>query len=84
MIREYFGDMYLVLAEMHKVLKRSGWALLVVGDQTCKGVLIPVGSILCELAIHLNFSQVRLETLRIRRSTAHTKPLKEEIVILKK
>jgi DNA modification methylase len=84
MIKEYFGDMYLVLAEMLKVLRRDGWALLVVGDQTCKGVLIPVGSILCELASHLGFSQVGLETLRIRRSTIHTRPLKEEILILRK
>jgi len=84
MIREYFGDIYLTLLEIQKVLKEGKYALLVVGDQTYKNILIPVGQIICELANDLKFAWTGLETLRIRRSTMHSIPLKEEIVVLKK
>lgn len=84
MIREYFGDMYLSLEAFKHILRKDSYALLVVGDQTYKKITIPVGAILIEIAKDLGFSKTDLELLRIRRSTTHDLPLKEEIVILKK
>jgi DNA modification methylase len=83
MIREYFGDMHLSLQEFHKVLKPGSFALLVVGDQTCKNILIPVGKILGKMALDIGFSTMKLELFRERRSTLHTMALNEEILILK-
>jgi DNA modification methylase len=84
MIREYFGDMYLSLESFKEVLRPGSYALLVVGDQTYKQIVIPVGKILVEIAGDLRYEAADLELLRIRRSTTHKIPLKEEIVILKK
>lgn len=58
--------------------------LLVVGDQTIKGVYVPVGDILIEMAINLGYSKASKELFRIRRSTGHKTPLPEEIIILEK
>ncbi|MCL5976183.1 MAG: site-specific DNA-methyltransferase, partial [Candidatus Parvarchaeota archaeon] len=83
MIKEYFGDMYLSMMEFKKVLKPDGSALLVVGDQTYKKIIIPVGKILLEMANDLGYSSAKIELFRVRRSTVHDLPLNEEIVILK-
>lgn len=83
MVAEYFGDLHIVLSELREVLKKDGIACFVVGDQTYKGILIPVGKILCEIAADLGF-KTRLELFRVRRSTLHDIPLKEEVVILEK
>ena len=83
MVTEYFGDMYLSLAEFHKILKPDSYALLVVGDQTSKTVLIPVAKILEQLAKDAGFSKSKIELFRVRRSTLHNEALNEDILILK-
>ena len=82
MVREYFGDIFLVLKEMKEVLKKNHFALFVVGDQTYKEILIPVGDILIEFAHYLEYNSASKEKFRIRNSTIHNIPLEEEIVIL--
>lgn len=84
MVREYFGDMYLCLREIYPLLRDSSHFLLVVGDQTVKGVLIPVGNILINMARNIGYNNCRKELFRMRRSTGHNIPLPEEIVILEK
>lgn len=82
MIREYFGDMYLCLKECKKVLKKGAPALFVVGDQTYKNIVIPVGKILVEMGRDLGYSKTAVEFFRMRRSTIHKIPLPEEITVL--
>lgn len=84
MVREYFGDMYLCLKEFYPLMKKNSHFILVVGDQTIKGVLIPVGDILITMAKEIGYKDCRKELFRIRRSTGHNLPLPEEIVILEK
>ncbi len=84
MVREYFGDMYLVMKEFLPLLKKGSHFLLVVGDQTIKGVYIPVCDILIEMADKLGYSESKKELFRIRRSTGHNMDLPEEIVILRR
>jgi len=84
MVREYFGDMYLTLKEFFPLLKRDSHFLLVVGDQTVKGVYIPVCDILIEMAKEIGYRHAEKELFRIRRSTGHQIQLPEEIIILKK
>lgn len=84
MIREYFGGMYICLKELYKVLKRGCYNLQVVGDQTYKNIVIPVGEIFVEMAKDIGYSDAHIELFRIRRSTSHNIPLPEEIVVIKK
>ena len=82
-IKEYFGDMYLAMKEFKIILKPNAYALLVVGDQTYKNIIIPVGKIFVEIAKDLGYSSTDIELFRVRRSTIHSISLNEEIVILK-
>jgi hypothetical protein len=84
MIREYFGGMYISLKEFHKVLKKGAYNLQIVGDQTYKNIVIPVGKIFVEMAKDIGYSDAHIELFRIRRSTTHDIPLPEEIVVMRK
>jgi len=84
MVREYFGDMYLCLKEYLPLMKKGASFLLVVGDQTIKGVYIPVCDILIEMGEELGYKNCKKELFRMRRSTGHDIALPEEIVILQK
>ena len=84
MVREYFGDMYLCMKEFYPLMKSKSHFLLVVGDQTIKGVFIPVCDILIELAKDIGYKNCRKEPFRIRRSTGHDIPLPEDIIILER
>ncbi|MCL2039809.1 MAG: hypothetical protein FWG85_05200 [Bacteroidetes bacterium] len=84
MIREYFGDMYLCMKEFYPLLKSKANFLLVVGDQTIKGIYIPVCDILLEMASDIGYTNCKKELFRVRRSTGHTIELPEEIVIIQK
>jgi hypothetical protein len=84
MVREYFGDMYLCLKEFYPLMKKISHFLLVVGDQTVKGVYIPVCDILIEMAQEIGYRNCRKELFRMRRSTGHSVLLPEEIVIIEK
>lgn len=84
MVREYFGDMYLCLKEFYPLMKNSAHFLLVVGDQTVKGVYIPVCDILIEMAQEIGYRNCKKELFRMRRSTGHNVLLPEEIVIIEK
>lgn len=84
MIREYFGGMYISLKEFYKVMKKGSCNLQVVGDQTYKNIVIPVGKIFVELAKDIGYSDAHIELFRTRRSTTHEIPLPEEIVVIKK
>jgi DNA modification methylase len=84
MTREYFGDMYLCMKEFYDLLKPDAHFLLVVGDQTIKGVYIPVCDILIEMGYEIGYRKCTKELFRMRRSTGHTIALPEEIVILQK
>lgn len=84
MIREYFGDMFLCLQEFYELLKKNSYFLLVVGDQTIKGVYVPVCDILISMAQKIGYRNCKKELFRIRRSTGHDISLPEEIVIIQK
>jgi DNA modification methylase len=83
-VREYFGDMLVCLQECLRVLKPGGWALLVVGDQTCKGVRIPATDVLSEIGRDLGFAESYVEQVRERRSTTHSMTLPENTLALRK
>jgi DNA modification methylase len=84
MVREYFGDMYLCMKEFYELLKPNAFFLQVVGDQTIKGVYIPVCDILIEMAQEIGYRNCKKELFRMRRSTGHDIALPEEIVIIQK
>jgi hypothetical protein len=83
-VKEYFGDMYLSLHSFFHLLRPESWCLLVVGDQTCKGIKIPVSEILLQIGESLGYEDSYIELVRKRRSTTHEMALEETIVGLKR
>lgn len=90
MIRGYFEDMYLVLKEVVKVIKRSGFTAFVIGDVRYGGILIPVSDILIEIGNSLGLSHQETITARFRGNSPQQMgkfgriPSKESIIIWKK
>jgi len=90
MIRGYFEDMYLVLKEVVKVIKRGGFTAFVIGDVRYGGILIPVSDILIEIGNSLGLSHQETIVARFRGNSPQQMgkfgrmPAKEGIVIWKK
>lgn len=57
--RRYFGDMRLALSEMLRTLKPDRYAVLVVADSTLRGVTVPTGACLVEIAESLEADGAR-------------------------
>lgn len=84
MIEQYFSDMWICMENYYNTLVEGGTCILVVGDQTSKGVLIPVAEILEEIGVRIGFRKTKIELHRNRRSTKHDIPIPEENLILTK
>lgn len=84
MVNMYFSDMFESMKNFYKVLVKDGTCVLVVGDQTIKGVLIPVAEILLEIGKMIGFKKGEIELHRKRRSTNHNIDIPEENLILTK
>ena len=84
MVQQYFSDMWTCLENYHNVLVRDGTCILVVGDQTIGGNVIPVAEILAEISHKIGFKSSEIELHRERRSTMHSIPIPEENLILTK
>jgi len=84
MVNMYFSDMFESMKNFYKVLVKDGSCVLVVGDQTIKGVLIPVAEILLEIGKMIGFRRGKIELHRKRRSTGHNITIPEKNLILTK
>ena len=90
MIEGYFEDMYLVLKEVVKVIKRDSFVAFVIGDVRYGGILIPVSDILVKIGDSLGLVHEETLTARFRGNSPQQMgkfgrmPAKESIVIWKK
>lgn len=79
-VRRYFSDMRSTLTEVLRVLRPGGTAVLVVGDSVLRGVPIPTGACLSDLAESLNLDGARLvhrqTLLRTIRERSRQMPIK--------
>lgn len=84
----YFEDMYRVLVEMRRVLKKGSKAYLVLGDSAPYGVFIDTTKILGDLALNIGFKSYRIVKIRERGTKwkslrfRHSLTLSENILVL--
>ena len=83
-VREYFNDVYLILKENFRVLKKGGSCLWVVGDSALYGRHIETDRIIGKIGELVGFEFEGLDFLRKRRATRHSIVLKESVIVLKK
>lgn len=90
MLDGYFTDIFLVLRELARVVRRGGSVALVVGNAQYMGVSIPVDEHLVRLATQVGFSVIDSVTLRLRGNSAQQmavhgrQPSRESAVLLRR
>lgn len=84
----YFEDMYNVLLEMRRVLKKGSKAYLVLGDSAPYGVYIDTTKLLGQIALNAGFKSFKIVKIRDRGTkwttlkNRHSLKLSENILIL--
>ena len=84
MAAQYFGGMLKMLINVNTMLKPGARYVIVTGESSHSGVLVPVPDITAELGHLAGFDIDEIVTHRIRRSSSHTHGLRECSVILKR
>lgn len=89
MVVAYFNDMFQTFREIHELMKRGSYYLLILGDSAPYGVHIPTDVYLAKIALGVGFSDAEIMVLRKRgdkwpSAPKHNVPLRESMVILKK
>lgn len=85
----YFLDMYLVIKEIRRVLKKKGAAYLILGDSAPYGVRIPTTEILGRIAKNVGFNSYEIHKIRTRGTkwktlkNRHSLELTENVLVLK-
>jgi DNA modification methylase len=86
----YFKDMYTVLKELKRVMKKNSLCFVTIGDSAPYGIYIPTDEILGKLAIEAGFSKYSIEPLRMRGrkwlnlTHRHKVTLRESLLVLRK
>jgi DNA modification methylase len=86
----YFRDMFSVLSEMYRVLKKNSLACIVIGDSAPYGIYVPTDTLLGDMALGIGFSSFTKKPLRIRGTKwttlryRHNLKLRESLLILRK
>jgi DNA modification methylase len=84
----YFQDMYYVIKEIKRVLKKGGKTFMVLGDSAPYGVFIPTTDLLGEIAKNVGFDSYEKINIRMRGTKwktlkhRHSMELAENILIL--
>ncbi len=84
MVRAYFSDIYKAFLNICKIMKKSGYVFVDIGDSIFSGVHIKTDEIFKELATkEIGFHLEETKVLR-KRSSYNGKPLKECLIVLQK
>lgn len=86
----YMNDLYLILKECYRVLKRGGSAKFILGDSAPYGVHIPTDDLIGKIGVNVGFDNYNIDVLRTRgdkwkdNPQRHGVALRESIVTLRK
>lgn len=84
----YFEDMYKVLKEIKRVIKKDGKAFLILGDSAPYGIFIPTTKVLGKIAQNVGFDKFEIQKIRTRGTKwksltyRHSIELSENVLIL--
>lgn len=83
-VKCYFNDMYSILKEMKRVMKKDSYSLIVLGDSALYDVHVETDEIIGKIGSALGLKLVGIDVLRSRRASRHNIPLRESVVIFKR
>jgi DNA modification methylase len=78
MYLRYATDLFQILSSMHRVLKRSGTAVLVLGDSTIEGVILENAQLVSKIASLVGFREVTREVRQLPQSRRYLPPPDEQ------
>ncbi|MEM3697866.1 MAG: hypothetical protein QXQ94_10305 [Candidatus Bathyarchaeia archaeon] len=90
MVKGYFEDIYLSLAEIHRVMRSGGKVAIVLGSAAWSGVAVNADLITAEIAEDLGFTLIEIRVANLRGTSAQQArkfgevQLRESIVLLTK
>lgn len=85
----YFQDMFEVIKEIRRVLRRRNNAYLILGDSAPYGVLVPTTEILGRIALNVGFNSLNIHKIRTRGTKwkslryRHSLELSENVLVIK-
>ncbi len=85
----YFQDMYKVLKEIRRVVRRRNNAYLILGDSAPYGVLVPTTEILARISQNIGFNTFNIHQIRTRGTKwkslkhRHSLELSENVLVIK-
>ena len=88
LMMHYFEDMYYVLKEMRRVLKKGSKAYLILGDSAPYGIYIPTTELLGRIAYSVGFNKYHIYIIRTRGTKwkslkyRHNIELSENVLVL--
>jgi len=90
MVKGYFNDMYRIMKDNFRILKRGAKALYILGDSAPYGVHIATDELIGQIGVDVGFKKYDIEVLRERggkwknNPQRHNVMLRESIVVLEK
>ncbi len=91
MVDSYFSDMQKVLRNVHKVLKKGGHCVIIVGNSAYGRVVIPTDEILAVIGESMGFKCIKLDVARKlntspqqQKKITNSEKLRESLVYLQK
>ena len=90
MLKGYFIDMELVIRDFARVLKPNSWVVMVVGNVRYDGEMIPVDTILCDMAEGVGFDVKAIWIARYKGNSSQQmkkygrSPVRESVLIWQK
>lgn len=81
MVSGYFNDLFQVLADCFRVLKKGKKAVFVLGDSAPYGVHIPTDELIGKLGVSVGFSDYKLDVLRERGGKWKDNPQRHDVLL---
>lgn len=81
LVSGYFNDMYNVLSDCYRVLKKGKSAVLVLGDSAPYGVHVQTERLLGEIGVGIGFRDFQIQQLRTRGDKWSANPQRHHVAL---
>lgn len=81
MVSGYFNDLFRVLTDCYRILKKGKKAVFVLGDSAPYGVHIPTDELIGKLGVSVGFSDYKMDKLRERGGKWKDNPQRHDVLL---
>lgn len=81
MVSGYFNDLFQVLKDCYRILKKGKRAVFVLGDSAPYGVHIPTDELIGKLGVSIGFSNYKMDVLRERGGKWKDNPQRHDVLL---